>query len=123
MSKTKMKEEGAVKDPDQCQTKKEEVEIIETDKTDKGQIDKGNLIILVAMTAQESHIITKKSLTIAGEDPMIIKEVTAKKEANKGKYFFIIGMLGKIITNNSLILKNSRKIMSKKSGWQLEITA
>lgn len=40
------------------------------------------------MIAEECHIITKISLTIAEEDPMIIKEVIAKRGANKGTEIF-----------------------------------
>lgn len=77
------------KDPDQHQIKKEEAEtivIIVTDKINKDKIDKDILIIIAVMIEEEIHITTKINSIIVEEGlQMIIKEVIAKKEANKGK--------------------------------------
>lgn len=107
--------QGVDKDPDQHQIKKEEVETIVTDKINKGQIDKGILIIIAVMIEGEIHITIKINLIIVEEDlQMIIKEVIAKKEANKGKKIYNIEILLKITINNSPILRNSNKATNKK---------
>jgi hypothetical protein len=59
--------------------------IIVIDKTDKDQIEKDSLTIIVVMIVGECHITIKISLIIVeGGHQTIIKEAIAKKGVSKG---------------------------------------